>query len=95
MDTWAIITIAVVVIIALIIIVWAAIHGRSQKPVYGAEGMIGETAVVQTPLNPSGTVFVEGESWKATLEQGEIVETGEEVTVIRVDGLKLIVTKKK
>ena len=54
--------------------------------------MIGKTAVVTTTLDPKGTVFVEGEQWTAISEEDRI-EPGEEVTISRVDGLKIYVTK--
>jgi membrane protein implicated in regulation of membrane protease activity len=37
---------------------------------------------------------VDGEHWAATVESGS-VELGEEVVVRKVEGLRLIVTKKK
>jgi membrane-bound ClpP family serine protease len=39
-------------------------------------------------------VYVEGELWTATSEAGRI-ETGEEVVVTKIAGLKLRVTKKQ
>jgi membrane-bound ClpP family serine protease len=38
-------------------------------------------------------VLVEGEHWTAIVDKGK-VEPGEEVTVTKVEGLKLVVTKK-
>jgi membrane-bound serine protease (ClpP class) len=55
--------------------------------------MIGKEAVAQTTLDPKGTVLAEGELWTAIAEDSKI-EPGEEVTIIKVEGLKLWVTKK-
>jgi len=44
-------------------------------------------------LKPEGMVLCKGELWSAISESGP-VEPGEEVTVTRIDGLKLHVIKK-
>ncbi|MFC2022742.1 NfeD family protein [Chloroflexota bacterium] len=55
---------------------------------------MGRTAVAKTVLDPEGTVFLKGERWSAVSEKGR-VEHGEEVTITRIDGLKLWVTRKE
>jgi membrane-bound serine protease (ClpP class) len=55
--------------------------------------MVGMVAVARTTLDPTGTVFVHGERWQATLDEGK-VKIGEEVVITEVDGLRLRVTKK-
>jgi len=57
------------------------------------EEMIGKEAVVQTTIDPKGTVLIEGELWTAIAE-GSKIEPGEEVIITKVEGLKLWVTKK-
>ncbi len=66
-----------------------AVKARRNKVVTGAEGMVGETAVVQTALSPRGKVFVHGELWDAVAST--TVSAGESVVVKRVDGLVLTV----
>jgi len=66
-------------------------HRRRQQT--GREAMAGTVAVARTPLDPTGTVFVHGERWQATVDEGK-VEPGEEVVITKVDGLRLMVTKK-
>lgn len=85
----------VITAIALVFILLVVVIIRAQRrPVNtGREGMIGQTAVVRSPLDPTGTVFVEGEIWNASAEGGK-VDVGEEVTVMAVDGLQLRVIKK-
>ena len=46
--------------------------------------------VVVSPIVPEGLVRIKGELWQAKSASGKI-ETGEEVTVVGQDGLKLIV----
>ena len=78
----------------VIFIVGAAVRGQRRKTVTGAEGLIGKVGVVQTRLKPKGTVLVEGERWAATIDSGK-ADPGEEVIITKVEGLKLLVTKRK
>jgi membrane-bound serine protease (ClpP class) len=75
-------------------LVWAAVRGQRRKVVTGKEGIIGETALVKVALEPQGMVLVEGELWKAVLDEGS-APAGEEVTVKKIVDLKLYVTRKK
>jgi len=76
-----------------VFVLGAIIRGQRRRKATGVEGMIGETAVAKTPLDPTGTVLAEGELWTAISEGGR-VEPGEEVLITRVEQLKLWVTKK-
>ena len=51
--------------------------------------LIGSKGKVVSPLSPEGLVRIKGELWQATSSGGNI-DTGEEVTVVGQDGLKLI-----
>jgi membrane-bound serine protease (ClpP class) len=64
-----------------------ALRARRNKITTGVEGLIGEVAIVQTPLAPSGKVFVHGEIWDAVATTN--VPAGERVVVHNVDGLQL------
>lgn len=60
----------------------------------GHHGLLGETAVAQETLSPSGYVKLKGELWKAELsDTGARVAPGESVTVESVDGLTLKVKR--
>jgi len=88
------IIIAIVLAVAFIIfIIYAIVKGQKLKLSAGVEDMIGKEAVVQKTLDPKGTVLAEGELWTAIAEDSKI-EAGEEVTITKVEGLKLWVTKK-
>jgi membrane-bound serine protease (ClpP class) len=76
------------------LVVWAAVRGQKRKVTTGKEGMIGQVAEVKTALQPVGMVLVDGELWKAELNEGQ-AQPGEEVVIQKVDNLKLFVTKKK
>ena len=88
------IILAIVFAIAFVVfIIYAIVRGQRLKLSAGVENMIGKEAVVQTVLNPKGTVLAEGELWTAIAEDSTI-EPGEEVTITKVEGLKLWVTRK-
>ncbi|NJD60231.1 MAG: hypothetical protein C3F13_03595 [Anaerolineales bacterium] len=61
----------------------------------GEESMLGREGIARTDLNPKGSVQLGGELWTAELEEGitDRVRHGTRVTVIKVDGLRLIVRK--
>lgn len=64
-----------------------ALKARRNKRVSGSDGLIGETGVAQTPLAPSGKIFVHGEIWNAVASSPVLI--GESVVVAKVDGLTL------
>src|SRR5437763_9067710 len=64
-----------------------ALRARRNKVLTGAEGLVGEVAIAQTPLAPSGKVFVHGEIWDAVATTN--IPAGERVVVHQVDGLQL------
>jgi len=72
--------------------IWS-IRAHRRKVSSGKEELIGSTAIVETPLNPKGTVFIKGELWNAVLDSGS-AQPGEEVIITSVNGLKLQVKKK-
>ena len=91
--TGPIILVIVFAIAFVVFIIYAIVRGQRLKLSAGVENMIGKEAVVQTVLNPKGTVLAEGELWTAIAEDSTI-EPGEEVTITKVEGLKLWVTRK-
>jgi membrane-bound serine protease (ClpP class) len=76
-----------------VFVIGAIARGQRRRKATGPEGMIGTIAIAKTPIDPTGTVLTQGELWTATLE-GSRVAPGEEVTITKVEGLKLWVTKK-
>jgi membrane-bound serine protease (ClpP class) len=93
-DPWVIVLIIIGIIAFLAVTIIWGVRAHRFKIGAGKEEMIGKNAVVKTALDPKGTVFVEGEQWTAISEEGQI-EPGEEVTIHKVDGLKIYVTKLK
>jgi len=70
-----------------------AVEARLGRVRTGIEELIGAHAVVRSPLDPVGHVFVRGALWRATGADSERIEAGDEVVVERVDGLTLTVRK--
>jgi len=54
--------------------------------------LIGSKGKVVSAIIPEGMVKIRGELWQA-ISAGEIIEVGEEITVVGQDGLILIVSK--
>jgi membrane-bound serine protease (ClpP class) len=74
-----------------IFLVRMAVRARRNKSVMGVDALIGQTAVAQQPLAPSGQVLVHGELWQA--ESPDPVEPGEQVKVRGVRSLTLLVDR--
>ncbi|MFC2018046.1 nodulation protein NfeD [Chloroflexota bacterium] len=91
-NPWVIASVIIIFTAIFAFIVVAIIRTRRSRITTGKEGLIGQTGIAKTELDPEGTVFIKGERWNATSESGRI-EPGEEVRVIEVDGLKLNVIR--
>ena len=70
---------------------WIALKARRGKVLTGPQAMIGGTAIVRTPLNPTGQVEIRGELWQASLRGDSSLAAGSTVSVRSVEGLVLIV----
>lgn len=93
MVGWIVLITIIVVVIIYFVVIWVLRTYRKQVSA-GREELIGKTAVVKIALEPKGVVLVEGERWTAVIDKGR-AEPEEEVTITKVDGLKLLVTKKQ
>jgi membrane-bound serine protease (ClpP class) len=93
-DWWLIATVSIVLALGLGFVIQRAVKIHSKQATTGREELIGKTATVREDLTPQGTVFFKGELWTAISENGEI-KVGEEVSIKRLDGLTLYVTRKK
>jgi membrane-bound serine protease (ClpP class) len=93
MDVLWITVIAVCVAGFLVFVIQRVVLAHRRQASAGREELVGRIAEVETTLEPKGVVLIEGERWTAISEKGR-VEPGEEVTITKVDGLKLYVTKK-
>lgn len=73
----------------LLIILGLSLKARKKKIVSGHDALVGTTAIVQANFDGQGWVKVEGELWKA--QSSLPLKRGQEVEVIKCDGLDLIV----
>lgn len=92
-NAWAMAAVLGAIAVVFVLVVVLVIRAQRQPVNTGREGLIGQTAVVRSPLDPRGTVVVEGEIWNAWVESGR-AEPGDEVRVLDVEGLRLKVVKK-
>jgi membrane-bound serine protease (ClpP class) len=77
----------------LVLIVFGAIRSRriGLGPPIGAHVAIGTTGQVRSPLSPLGSVLAGGEEWSARSADGQPLERGTPVRIIKVEGLTLTV----
>jgi len=93
MPVWLIVVVALIIAVLLVFVVIWSVRAHQRKVSAGKEDLVGRTAVVEVALEPKGIVLVEGERWTAIVDNDR-VEPEEEVIITKVDGLKLMVTKK-
>ncbi|MCE7929348.1 MAG: nodulation protein NfeD [Chloroflexi bacterium CFX7] len=60
----------------------------------GTAALVGKVAVARTPLSPDGFVFIQGERWQASLEEGA-AQPGDRLRIVGAEGLRLKVQKEK
>jgi len=89
-----VITVALCFAATFLFIMTKALQAQRVRPKTGTEGMLGATAQARTDLNPEGTVFVEGERWRAVAQDGPIA-AGETVEIIAIEGFCLRVKRKE
>ena len=73
-------------------VIGVALKAQRRKPITGIEGMIGAKAEALEPLDPTGSVRLQGEIWNAESLAGRI-DKGETVLVKGIRNLKLFVEK--
>jgi membrane-bound serine protease (ClpP class) len=77
----------------IVLVIILVVRTYRRQATTGKEGLRGKIAVVKEPLDPEGLVFYQGDLWTALSNSGRI-ESGEEVIITEVKGLKLLVMKK-
>ena len=68
------------------------IRAQRKKPTTGVEGIVGETGIAITILQPEGQVRVHGEIWNAVTDEGPLL-AGTKVRVENVENLRLTVRR--
>jgi membrane-bound serine protease (ClpP class) len=90
---WIVLLVIVIVIFLVFVVIWV-VRAHQKKVSAGKEDLVGRTAMVEAALEPKGVVLIEGERWTAIIDKGR-AEPEEEVIITKVDGLKLMVTRKQ
>jgi len=88
---------AIVLVLAgclVVVSIIAVARSQRRKPAAGRETLVGQTAVVRTPLAPEGIVLADGELWQA-ISSGPHIDAGTKVRIIAVEGLTLKVATKE
>jgi membrane-bound serine protease (ClpP class) len=67
------------------------IQAMHRQPTTGEEAMLGAVGTVKVALEPDGSVFVWGERWHATSDNGETIPVNAKVQVTKIDGFHLTV----
>jgi membrane-bound serine protease (ClpP class) len=93
-SPWLIAIVAILIAAFFTFVIQRVIRVYHRQAYTGREEMVGKTALAKTALEPEGMVFFKGERWTAVVDKGR-VKPGEEVTITRVEGLKLYVARKK
>ena len=92
-SPWVVFGLATVLAIMVAFVFANILRIRHMPAQVGIETMIGKQAVVRSPLNPTGYVFVNGEYWSAEAE-GETIDKGDEVVITAINGFRLSVKKR-
>jgi membrane-bound serine protease (ClpP class) len=91
-DTWLIFVIAAPIALMFIFGFANMLRVRRMAPKMGKETIVGRVAVARSPLTPKGFVFMDGATWTAEAEEGQI-EKGDKVIVTEIRGLRLKVRR--
>jgi membrane protein implicated in regulation of membrane protease activity len=98
-TTWQIILFAVVSILTFIFlrpIVIRFLEKKSKDVKTNADALIGRKGIVSERIDATqhtGRVAIDGDDWKAVSENGEVIEKGAQVEIVKLDSI--IVTVKQ
>jgi membrane-bound serine protease (ClpP class) len=88
---WSVIVVVVAAMVDIAetgAVVWWSRRRRGRtRPAVGAEDLVGRVGVAVSSIDPRGQVRVLGEIWEA--QSTAAVSRGDEVVIVRVDGLRL------
>jgi len=91
--SWVTIVLVVGTTTALFVfIISKALLIQRKAPAIGTKSLIGMKGAAKISINPEGTVFVNGEYWRARSLEGRI-PPGEEISVVGMEGRTLLVRR--
>jgi membrane-bound serine protease (ClpP class) len=93
--SWTVIIISLAITtLFFVLLIALGLKAQRKKPTTGSEGLIDMIGETYTPLNPEGTVRVNGEFWQAESISGTI-EKSKRIRVVKIQDLKLKVEQVK
>lgn len=84
--------IALIVVFAAFLIV-KSIESQKTRKSTGRESLIGKVGTVVNRLAPDGWISIEGIRWKAHSSSADVIEEGDKVRVVALEGLSILVEK--
>ena len=85
-SPWVLGSVIAFVVLFFVVIMTTVLRAQGGTAMAGAEGLVGQTGVVRSMLNPEGHVFVGGSLWRARAPQDAgRVRTGTPVRVVGLD----------
>jgi membrane-bound serine protease (ClpP class) len=87
--SWEVIMLVAIIIVAFVVLMLImGIGAQFRKPASGKEGMVGESGIAKTEIDPEGgTVFVHGEFWNAVSDKP--IKKNSRVKVVSASGVLL------
>jgi membrane-bound serine protease (ClpP class) len=93
--SWTVIIISLAITtLFFVFLIGLGLKAQRKKPTTGSEGLIDMIGETYTPLNPEGTVRVNGEFWQAE-SIGGTIDKGKRIRVVTIQDLKLKVEQVK
>ena len=85
---------AAIILVACILVAAAALAAvsRHKKSGTGEVKLIGTTGLVDTKLDPHGTVLIHGELWRACSNDGSSIVTQSKISVVGIRDHLLLVS---
>jgi membrane-bound ClpP family serine protease len=91
-SLWVLGSLAAFLAVSLGALIWIIQQSRKRRKGEEVSQLLGRTGRVTLELAPRGVMRIEGETWTAVSQDGNVVPVGEWVKVARVDGLTLTVS---
>ena len=88
MTSTSIIVLVGCILVAAAVLAAASHHKKSGT---GEVKLIGATGLVETTLDPHGTVLIQGELWRACSDDANAVEAGSKISVVGMRDQLLLV----
>lgn len=88
------VALAIFVVSLVVALATTVMKVRHRAASMGTNALTGQVAIARTALAPEGYVFVQGERWQASMEEGS-AQIGDKVRIVGADGFRLRVTKEE